>query len=150
MEPSLAREAVGTVQVTGVRDVQAQRLHDAACPRLQFARHRRERILREQLPRLRKFRDLIVNLAQLLMGRIRVLRLHRRDQRLALRSRVLRDHIVSQVVNLMDRARRDIHDNVVTGHLILVYHKFLLYMKNRPEGRFHLSLFSYLLLFSHF
>ena len=63
---ALRREAVGAVEIAGMRDMQAQRLNDTGRSCLQIARHRLVGVLRKKLSGLLEFQDLLVAGADLL------------------------------------------------------------------------------------
>ena len=126
---SLAGKAVRTIQITRMRDMQAQRLHHARAPLFQRSRHALIRIGRKQFPR--RFQILY-------RGKARVDLLRRRFARLPVffedpfsylaffRGFVHADDVVSNLVHHMDGAGIGIEDDVQSSQFITMNHKNLL------------------------
>ena len=145
---ALGREAVGTVEIAGVRDMQAQRLDDARSPRLQFPGHRLVGVLGKELARRDQGLDLPVALFDLFaVSHLRAFvflfhvgkdPFHQRffvDHAAAGRTVTLVqiclmlldgsdpfDQIVGQVIDDVKGAGTDVQDNVISAQFELMNH----------------------------
>ena len=146
---TLRREAVGAVQVTGVRDVQAQCFYHAGSPGLQLARHRLVRILREKLTGVLQIHDLIIAGADLLRvahfgARVLFLHLEKHSFRecfdvdhaagfpVVFRVEFLlvrvdlfesRDNVVGKVIHDMEGAGANVQHDVIAAKFVLMNHR---------------------------
>ena len=111
VEPALAGEAVGAVQVAGMRHMKAQRLDDARRPLLQLPGHRREGIAGKQFPLFLQLRDLIIAFRQLRRAFPEAPR-HFRDQRVPALFLIGADHFIRDFVHRMDAAGAGVHHDI--------------------------------------
>ena len=125
---ALAGEAVGAVQVAGVRDVQAQRLDHVAGALLEGAGHRREGIRGEELAARLERRHVADAKADVLLGHVLAIAVfghHGRDDLVRRRGFKHRDDVVGHVVHGMDGAGAGIQHDVVAVELVLMKHVVL-------------------------
>ena len=122
---ALTGEAVGAVEVAGMGNVQAQRLDHAGGACLQFARHRLEGVLGEQLARRLQLRDLVIALAHLLrrdaLGGV-VLFGQLTDDGIAALGLEHGNDVIGQLVHRVDRAGADVQHDVIAAQFVLMDH----------------------------
>ena len=122
----LAGEAIGAVQVAGMRHVQAERLDHAGGLFLQMSGHGFKGIRRKELSAVAQGGDLIIALFQILRRNvlaIPVLLRHRLQHGPAVVVFEHRDDVIGHLVHGVNRARTDVQHDVVSAQLILMNHR---------------------------
>ena len=146
VEAPLARETVFAVQVAGMRDVQAECLHDVPGAFLERTGDVLISIRRIELPGFHKGFHVRDALADLFFRHVRAvfeLLQDPADDFLFFMIRIERDDLVGDVIHRVDRAGAAVQDDIVSVQPILMYHglRFLFalrqsnHRKSRPLAR---------------
>ena len=127
---ALRGEAVGAIQVAGMRHVQAKRLHYARRSRLEFARHRLEIVGREELARRFELRNIVITFLNFVFGYA--------EARGELLSQLLprfflepADQLIRKFVHRVNASRAGVDDHIHSAEFISMYHLLNHYLK-RP------------------
>ena len=122
---ALAREAVGAVEVAGVRHVQAQRLDDVRALLLERAGDRLKGVRREELAVRFELLDLVAAFENVLLGHVlaAAVFLEHRGADLRARARLIHaDDVVGDLVHNVHRAGTDVQHNVEPAEFVAMYH----------------------------
>ena len=131
---SLAGEAVGAVQVAGVRHMQAQRLHHIAGALLERAGHVREGVGGIELPGALQRVHIGNAVPQLLLRHILALAVFLHHRRYDLIRRVVGvkcNDVIGYLVHCMNGAGAGVQHDVVAVQLILMYHSSVLLVQKK-------------------
>ena len=131
---SLAGEAVGAVQVAGVRHMQAQRLHHIAGTLLERTGHVCEGVGGIELPGLLQRLHVINAVPQILLRHILALAVffhHRRYDLIRRVIRVKRNDVIGYLIHYMNGAGAGVQHDVVAVQLILMYHSSVLLVQKK-------------------
>ena len=131
---SLAGKAVGTVQVAGVRHMQAQRLHHIAGALLERAGHVREGVGGIEFPGLLQRLHVINAVPQILLRHIlacAVFSHHCRYDLIRRVIRVKRNDVIGYLIHYMNGTGAGVQHDVVAVQLILMYHSSVLLVQKK-------------------
>ena len=122
---ALAGKAVGTVEVAGVRNMQAQGFNDVAAAFLEGSGGRRISIRGEELSAVLQHSDFFITAGNIRLGNSRlfpVLFLHGRKNFRPGLPFIQRDHVIGEFVHKMDRSRTDVQHYIIAVQLVLMNH----------------------------
>ena len=131
---ALTGEAVGTVQVAGVRHMQAQRLHHIAGTLLERTGHVCEGVGGIELPGLLQRLHVINAVPQILLRHIlacAVFSHHCRYDLIRRVIRVKRNDVIGYLIHYMNGAGAGVQHDVVAVQLILMYHSSVLLVQKK-------------------
>ena len=131
---ALTGEAVGTVQVAGVRHMQAQRLHHIARTLLERTGHVREGVGGIEFPGLLQRLHVINAVPQILLRHILACAVffhHCRYDLIRRVIRVKRNDVIGYLIHYMNGAGAGVQHDVVAVQLILMYHSSVLLVQKK-------------------